>query len=112
MVFDPQRHERALKAFEQQRGYEYTPPTSPYDPPSMKEITNLGLDRCYGDAWSRPGLDMRSRCLVTMSVLATLGGAESERQPDPDRNPVVPGLWHREIGEEHRDDKHVVHRKR
>lgn len=36
------------------------------------------VEFAYGDIYSRPGLDLRQRQLVTISALTTLGGAEPQ----------------------------------
>jgi 4-carboxymuconolactone decarboxylase len=45
-------------------------------PPAMKlapEFFEWVTRSCFGDVWSRPGLDLRSRSLVTVAQLAALG---------------------------------------
>jgi 4-carboxymuconolactone decarboxylase len=37
------------------------------------DFARLAVEHCYGDAWSRPGIDIETRSLLTLSVLATLG---------------------------------------
>ncbi|MEV1170092.1 carboxymuconolactone decarboxylase family protein [Nonomuraea sp. NPDC049784] len=37
------------------------------------DIARLALEQCFGDVWSRPGLDRRSRSLVTLGVLMAQG---------------------------------------
>ena len=70
---DAQRHKRAMKAYKQYGGKPYNLKSFPYDPPSIKDISLLGVDRCYGESWNRKGLDMKTKSLITISMLATLG---------------------------------------
>ena len=72
-MFDAARHKRAMKAYKQYGGKEYVLKTSPHDPPSIRDISLLGVDRCYGESWNRKGLDMKTKALITISMLATLG---------------------------------------
>jgi 4-carboxymuconolactone decarboxylase len=50
----------------------------------------------WGDVWSRPGLDRRSRSLVTLAVLTALGSEELALHV---RGAVRNGLTREEIGE-------------
>lgn len=38
-----------------------------------QDFARLAVEHCYGDAWSRPGLDIKTRSLLTLTVLASLG---------------------------------------
>jgi alkylhydroperoxidase/carboxymuconolactone decarboxylase family protein YurZ len=41
------------------------------------DFARLCVEHCYADAWARPGkLDRKTRSLVTLAVLATLGSQE------------------------------------
>ncbi|MGW2381257.1 carboxymuconolactone decarboxylase family protein [Streptomyces sp. NPDC001658] len=37
------------------------------------DLARLALEQCYGDIWTRPGLDRRSRSLVTLGILMAQG---------------------------------------
>ncbi|MEU1365529.1 carboxymuconolactone decarboxylase family protein [Streptomyces sp. NPDC005803] len=37
------------------------------------DMARLALEQCFGDIWARPGLDRRSRSLVTLGVLMAQG---------------------------------------
>ncbi|WP_338684161.1 carboxymuconolactone decarboxylase family protein [Streptomyces acidiscabies] len=37
------------------------------------DLARLALDQCFGEIWSRPGLDRRSRSLVTLGILMAQG---------------------------------------
>lgn len=40
------------------------------------ELLELGLDHVFGSLWTRPGLDRRSRSLVTLGALIALRASE------------------------------------
>ncbi|MGW0891116.1 carboxymuconolactone decarboxylase family protein [Saccharopolyspora gloriosae] len=40
------------------------------------EIGELSLDNVFGALWSRPGLDRRSRSILTIGILIALGATE------------------------------------
>ena len=40
------------------------------------EFANLTQDLLFGDIWKRPGLSLRDKCLVTVSVLTALNRIE------------------------------------
>lgn len=71
------RYERGLEALRTLLGRDRGPQPAPEEPPSAKELHRIFLEHCYGDSWARPGLDMKTKALVTVAVLATLG-AERE----------------------------------
>ncbi|WP_425826700.1 carboxymuconolactone decarboxylase family protein [Streptomyces fractus] len=37
------------------------------------DMARFALEQCFGDIWARPGLDRRSRSLVTLGVLVAQG---------------------------------------
>lgn len=43
------------------------------------ELTDLTLDHVFGVLWNRPGLDRRSRSLVTLGILIALRASEEMR---------------------------------
>jgi 4-carboxymuconolactone decarboxylase len=47
-------------------------------PPEQLHIQQLLSANCFGDYWTRTGLDMRMRELLTFSMLTSLGGCESQ----------------------------------
>jgi len=69
-------YELGLQTYKAQRGKDYVLKRLPYDPASIDDIAKLSISRCYGDVWSRPGLDMRTRALITMSFLIAIGADE------------------------------------
>ena len=45
--------------------------------PEARDFARLAVEHCYADAWARGGrLDEKTRSLVTMTALATLGTAD------------------------------------
>lgn len=50
------------------------------------DLARLALEQCYGDIWTRPGLDRRGRSLVTLGILIAQG------HPDELRNHVLGAL--------------------
>lgn len=51
-------------------------------PPGMKvapELFDWVTKSCFGEIWARPGLDLRSRSLVTVAQLAALGKTDELR---------------------------------
>jgi len=45
----------------------------PEVPASSREMMAMTVEHLFGDVWSRPGLALRDRSLVTVAVLAALG---------------------------------------
>ena len=42
------------------------------------DISRYVIEFAYGDVWSRPGVDLRTKAIVTVTSLATMGGAEPQ----------------------------------
>jgi len=63
---DPDRRARGLAAFEQVMGFR--PPSLPPDP-----FLDVTLDHLFAELWSRPGLSLRDRRLVTLTILMCFG---------------------------------------
>lgn len=40
------------------------------------DFAKLAVLHCYADAWARPRLDLKTRSLLTLTVLATLGNEQ------------------------------------
>jgi len=40
------------------------------------DFARLAVLHCYGDAWARPRIDLKTRSLLTLTVLATLGNEQ------------------------------------
>jgi alkylhydroperoxidase/carboxymuconolactone decarboxylase family protein YurZ len=49
------------------------------EPRSGDDFRRLATRHAFGDSWSRPGLDQRSRALVSVAIAATLGTREPLR---------------------------------
>lgn len=47
-------------------------------PPGQRHVQELLSANCFGDFWTRRGLDLQTRELLTFSMLAALGGAEPQ----------------------------------
>jgi alkylhydroperoxidase/carboxymuconolactone decarboxylase family protein YurZ len=41
-----------------------------------QDFARICVEHCYADAWAREGIDMKTRSLLTLAVLATLGNQE------------------------------------
>jgi 4-carboxymuconolactone decarboxylase len=41
-----------------------------------EDFQDLATRHAWGDIWTRPGLDLRTRSIVTIAILATLGRIE------------------------------------
>jgi alkylhydroperoxidase/carboxymuconolactone decarboxylase family protein YurZ len=54
-------------------------PLGPGEPPSGADFRRLATRHTFGDSWPRPGLDTRSRALVSVTIAATLGTREPLR---------------------------------
>ncbi|MCW2671459.1 MAG: carboxymuconolactone decarboxylase family protein [Frankiales bacterium] len=49
------------------------------EPVSGEDFRRLATQHAFGGSWSRPGLDTRSRALVSVTIAATLGTREPLR---------------------------------
>ena len=47
-------------------------------PDDLKHIQKFLSDNCFGDYYTRNGLDMKMRELVTFSILISLGGVDAQ----------------------------------
>src|SRR5277367_5988395 len=54
-------------------------PLGPGEPPSGADFRRLATRHTFGDSWPRPGLDLRGRALVSVTIAATLGTREPLR---------------------------------
>src|SRR3954468_999374 len=54
-------------------------PLSTGEPQSGDDFRRLATRHAFGDSWSRPGLDQRSRALISVAIAATLGTHEPLR---------------------------------
>ena len=87
---DSDRYERGMKVRRQVLGDAHVDRaianTTPFDEDFQRYITQAA----WGDVWARPGLDHRTRHLVTLALLAALGReAELEMHVRATRNTGV-----------------------
>jgi 4-carboxymuconolactone decarboxylase len=63
---DPERRARGVASFEKVMGFE---------PPALEGdlFLDVTLDHLFAEVWDRPGLSVRDRRLVTLTVLMCLG---------------------------------------
>src|ERR1700729_4021386 len=54
-------------------------PLGPGEPPSGADFRRLATRHTFGDPWPRPGPDVRSRALVSVTIAAPLGTREPLR---------------------------------
>ncbi len=72
-------HERALVTAERLLGQPLVLPLGPGEPAVGAEFRRLATEHTFGDSWSRPGLDDRSRALISVAIAAALGTHEPLR---------------------------------
>ncbi len=63
---DADRRQRGLAKFAEVM--QFTPPDIPGDP-----FLDTTVEHLFGDIWSRPGLAVRDRRLITLAILVCLG---------------------------------------
>ncbi|MCH7553687.1 MAG: carboxymuconolactone decarboxylase family protein [Chloroflexi bacterium] len=74
---DEERYERGLAVMEKLWGSRRGLPPSPGDPENAKDLQRLITEHCFSDSWSRPGQELKTKSLLTIAILTTLGaGAE------------------------------------
>jgi 4-carboxymuconolactone decarboxylase len=69
----------AFAAAERLLGAPLVLPLGPGEPPSGADFRRLATRHTFGDSWTRPGLDTRSRALVSVTIAAALGTREPLR---------------------------------
>jgi 4-carboxymuconolactone decarboxylase len=69
----------AFAAAERLLGAPLVLPLGPGEPPSGADFRWLATRHTFGDSWTRTGLDLRSRALVSVTIAATLGTLEPLR---------------------------------
>jgi 4-carboxymuconolactone decarboxylase len=69
----PDRKERGLKLLHQMLGPEQAEQTRLAWRQICPDFEEYVLEMLAGEIWSRPGLDLRTRSLVTVAVLAAMG---------------------------------------
>ncbi|GAA1890443.1 carboxymuconolactone decarboxylase family protein [Asanoa iriomotensis] len=75
----PESHRDALDTAERLLGQPLVLPLGPGGPAVGADFRRLATEHTFGDSWSRPGLDDRSRALISVTIAATLGTQEPLR---------------------------------
>ena len=44
----------------------------PGDPENVKDLARMVTEHCFSDSWSRPGLPLKTKSLLTIAILTTL----------------------------------------
>ncbi|GAA0382927.1 MULTISPECIES: carboxymuconolactone decarboxylase family protein [Micromonospora] len=76
---DDPRYQHALDTAERLLGQPLTLPLADGEPAVGQDFRRLATEHTFGDSWPRPGLDLRSRCLISVAVAAALGTHEPLR---------------------------------
>ena len=76
---DAQADRAAFDAAERLLGAPLVLPLGPGEPPSSADFRRLATRHTFGESWTRTGLDVRSRALVSVTIAATLGTREPLR---------------------------------
>src|SRR6202790_3048236 len=76
---DTLEDQAAYAAAERLLGAPLVLPVGPGEPEVGKDFTRLATRHAFGDAWTRPGLDTRSRALISVTIAAVLGTHEPLR---------------------------------
>ena len=76
---DAQADRAAFDTAERLLGAPLLLPLGPGEPPSGADFRRLATRHTFGDSWTRTGLDVRSRALVSVTIAATLGTREPLR---------------------------------
>ncbi|GAA4568924.1 carboxymuconolactone decarboxylase family protein [Micromonospora coerulea] len=79
MTDSDDRHQRALDTAAQLLGTPLVLPLGAGEPAVGADFRRLATMHTFGDSWPRPGLDTRSRALISVAVAATLGTHEPLR---------------------------------
>ncbi|MGH9918899.1 MAG: carboxymuconolactone decarboxylase family protein [Nitrososphaerales archaeon] len=69
----------AFAAAERLLGFPLVMPLGPGEPEASEDFTRLATRHTFGDSWTRPGLDTRSRALISVTTAAVLGTYEPLR---------------------------------
>jgi 4-carboxymuconolactone decarboxylase len=71
--------QQAFAAAERLLGAPLVLPLGPGEPEVGRDFTRLAARHTFGDSWTRPGLDTRSRALISVTIAAVLGTHEPLR---------------------------------
>ena len=80
---DAQADRAAFDTAERLLGAPLVLPLGPGEPPSGADFRRLATRHTFGDSWTRTGLDVQSRALVSVTIAATLGTREPLRGQRP-----------------------------
>lgn len=72
----PELYDRGLEVRRQVLGREHVERSLRTQTPFTEDLQTLITQYAWGDIWSRPGLDRRTRSLLTIALLAALGREE------------------------------------
>jgi alkylhydroperoxidase/carboxymuconolactone decarboxylase family protein YurZ len=76
---DVTRDQEAHAVAERLLGFPLVLPLGPGEPEVGNDFTRLATEHAFGDSWARPGLDTRSRALISVTIAAVLGTHEPLR---------------------------------
>jgi 4-carboxymuconolactone decarboxylase len=65
--------EDAQATAERLLGFPLLPSLGPGEPEVGNDLLRLGMEHTFGGVWQRPGLDLRSRALISVTIAAVLG---------------------------------------
>jgi 4-carboxymuconolactone decarboxylase len=76
---DTTEDQQAFEAAARLLGTPLVLPLGPGEPEVGRDFTRLAARHTFGDSWTRPGLDTRSRALISVTIAAVLGTHEPLR---------------------------------
>jgi 4-carboxymuconolactone decarboxylase len=79
VMTDAREDQEAYGAAERLLGAPLVLPLGPGEPEVGNEFKRLATRHTFGDSWTRPGLDTRSRALISVTIAAVLGTHEPLR---------------------------------
>jgi 4-carboxymuconolactone decarboxylase len=68
-----ERYLEALAVVRRVSGEEMRTGLAPGEPDSVEDMHKIALSSAYVDSWTRTALDLRTRALVTVAIVATSG---------------------------------------
>ncbi len=54
-------------------GFPLVPSLGPGEPEVGRDFLRIGMENTFGGVWQRPGLDLRSRASISVTIAAVLG---------------------------------------
>lgn len=70
---DDEATKSAYEQAERMLGQPLRLPVDDTEPDNARDFLDLATRHTFGDSWSRPGLDDRTRALISVAIAATLG---------------------------------------